>query len=120
RRAGLSHSIAHAIEILSRLKAVEHTWEDQAQVIKSTKPDQEVKDLLEAIGLQVGSPILSVSRPAVACPPANPDGWTESRYRIQRRVTLCARPPTTGPRKQPAIGSRRTAVCHWRIAPWSV
>jgi len=66
RRAGLSHSIAHALEVLGRMKAVEHTWENEAIVIKATKPDDELKALLQAIGVQLGSPILSVSRPAAA------------------------------------------------------
>jgi len=66
RRAGLSHSIAHALEVLGRMKAVEHTWENEAIVIKATKPDNELKALLQAIGVQLGSPILSVSRPAAA------------------------------------------------------
>ena len=64
RRAGLSHSIAHALEVLGRMKAVEDTWENEAIVIKATKPDNELKALLQAIGVQLGSPILSVSRPA--------------------------------------------------------
>jgi len=66
RRAGLSHSIAHALEVLGRMKAVEHTWENEAIVIKATKLDNELKAVLQAIGVQLGSPILSVSRPAAA------------------------------------------------------
>ena len=66
RRAGLSHSLAHALEVLGRMKAVEHTWENEAIVIKATKTDDELKALLQAIGVQLGSPILSVSRPAAA------------------------------------------------------
>jgi len=48
------------------MKAVEHTWENEAIVIKATKPDNELKALLQAIGVPLGSPILSVSRPAAA------------------------------------------------------
>lgn len=66
RRAGLSHSIAHALDILSRLKAVEHTWEKEAVVIKATKPDDEVKTVLNALNIGAGSPILSVTRTAAA------------------------------------------------------
>ena len=66
RRAGLSHSVAHAIEILSRLKAVEHTWEDQALVVKATKPDPEMAAILAALGLRIGNPVLSVAK---ALPP---------------------------------------------------
>lgn len=66
RASGLPHSIAHTLDILSRLKAVEHTWEEEAVVIKATRPDDEVKAVLDAIGVQVGSPILSVTRQAAA------------------------------------------------------
>ena len=66
RRAGLSHSIAHALEMLGRMKVVEHTWENEAIVIKATKPDNELQALLQAIGVQLGSPMPSVSRPAAA------------------------------------------------------
>jgi transposase len=65
RAAGLRHSIAHALEILGRLKAVEHTWEAETVVIKSAKPDEEVKSLLDALGIQLQT-ILSVTRPAAA------------------------------------------------------
>jgi len=66
RRATISHSIAHALDILSRLKAVEHTWEAQAGVITASKPDEEVRAVLDAVGIHAGSPILSVSRTAAA------------------------------------------------------
>jgi hypothetical protein len=39
RAAGLTLSVAHALETLKRLQAVEHTWEEQAEVVKATKPD---------------------------------------------------------------------------------
>jgi len=38
QRAGHTISVAQALERLERLKAVEHTWEDQAIVIQATKP----------------------------------------------------------------------------------
>lgn len=64
--AGLMLSVAHALETLKRLQAVEHTWEDQALVVKATKPDPEVAAILAALGLRIGNPVLSVSR---ALPP---------------------------------------------------
>lgn len=65
RAAGLSHSIAHALEILGRLKAVEHTWEVDTVVIKAAKPDQDTKAILDALGIRLET-ILSVIRPAAA------------------------------------------------------
>ena len=66
RAAGLTLSVTHALETLRRLKAVEHTWEDQALVVKATKPDPEVAAILSALGLRTGNPVLSVSK---ALPP---------------------------------------------------
>ena len=66
RAAGLTLSVAHALETLRRLQAVEHTWEDQALVVKATKPDPEVAAILSALGLRSGNPVLSVSK---ALPP---------------------------------------------------
>jgi transposase len=65
RAAGLSHSIAHALDILGRLKAVEHTWEANTVVVKAAKPEHEVKALLDALGIRLET-LLSVSRPAAA------------------------------------------------------
>ena len=64
--AGLTLSVAHALETMRRLQAVEHTWEDQALVVKATKPDPEVAAILSALGLRSGNPVLSVSK---ALPP---------------------------------------------------
>lgn len=66
RRAGLSHSIAHTLDVLSRLQAVEHTWEGETVVIKRSQPDDELRALLKAIAVQLGSSILSVNRPPAA------------------------------------------------------
>jgi len=66
RRAGLSHSIAHTLDVLSRLQAVEHTWEGETVVIKRNQPDDELRALLKAIAVQLGSSILSVNRPPAA------------------------------------------------------
>ena len=64
RAAGLTLSIAHALETLKRLQAVEHTWEDQAVVVKVTKPDPEVAKILAALGLRIDNPVLQVTRVA--------------------------------------------------------
>jgi transposase len=60
RAAGLTLSVAHALETLKRLQAVEHTWEEQAVVVKATKPDPEVSKILAALGLRIDNPVLSV------------------------------------------------------------
>jgi transposase len=73
RQAGLTHSVAHALEILKRLQAVEHTWEDQAVVVKATKPDADVTKILDALGLRIDNPVLHVSR---IMPPAVDDANT--------------------------------------------
>jgi len=57
---------AHALDILGRLKAVEHTWEDSAIIVRASKPDAEVRTLLDALGIRFQNPILSISRPAAA------------------------------------------------------
>jgi len=62
RAAGLTLSVAHALETLKRLQAVEHTWEAQAVVIKATKPDPEVTAILAALGLRIDNPVLRVTR----------------------------------------------------------
>jgi transposase len=62
RQAGITLSVAHALETLKRLQAVEHTWEDQAVVVKATKPDPEVAKLLEALGVRIDNPVLHVAR----------------------------------------------------------
>ena len=58
--AGLTLSLAHALETLKRLQAVEHTWEGQALVVKATKPDSQVAAILAALGLRLGNPVLHV------------------------------------------------------------
>ena len=64
RQAGLTISPAHALEILSQLKAVEHTWEGQARVVKRSLPSAEVKAVLDALGVPLGNPIVSVRQSA--------------------------------------------------------
>jgi transposase len=66
RAAGLTISIAHALETLKRLKAVEHTWEGQAIVVKAARPDPEVAGILDALGIRLPSSVLSVTRPPAA------------------------------------------------------
>jgi transposase len=62
RAGGLTISIAHALETLKRLKAVEHTWEGQAVVVKATKPDAEAAAILDGLGIRLPSSVLSVTR----------------------------------------------------------
>jgi transposase len=65
RQAGRTISVAEALDVLQQLKAVEHTWEHQARVIKRSQPTPQVKGILEALGIDLGNPILSV-RPTAA------------------------------------------------------
>ena len=62
RQAGITLSVAHALETLKRLQAVEHTWEDQAVVVKATKPDPEAAKILAALGLRIDNPVRQVTR----------------------------------------------------------
>ncbi len=66
RAAGLTLSVAHALDTLKQWRAVEHTWESQAVVVKATRPNREVQPILEALGIHLGSPVLSVTRTAAA------------------------------------------------------
>ena len=66
RAAGLTISIAHALETLKQLKAVEHTWEEQALVIKATQPDAEVAAILQALGIRLSNSVLSVTNQTAA------------------------------------------------------
>ena len=49
------------METLKQLKAVEHTWEGHALVIKATQPDTEVADILQALGIRLSNSVLSVT-----------------------------------------------------------
>lgn len=62
RLAGLEGSVAWALERLSDLRAVEHTWEDQAVVTQATEVDAEVGAILKAVGIQLRNPVLRVSQ----------------------------------------------------------
>lgn len=62
RQAGITLSVAHALDTLKRLQAVEHTWEGQAVVVKATKPDAEVAKILAALGVRIDNPVLHVAR----------------------------------------------------------
>ncbi len=66
RAAGLNLSITHALDQLGQLKAVEHTWEEQAIVVQLTRPDRLTEQILGAIGLRLNSPVLSVTKAATA------------------------------------------------------
>jgi len=61
RAAGLTISVAQALETLKRLKAVEHTWENQALVVQATRPTAEVERILGAFGIRLPSPVLRVT-----------------------------------------------------------
>lgn len=65
RQAGSTVSIAHALEQLRALRVVEYTW-DSFSVARTTKPDSRLTELLAALGVDLGNPVLSVRPPAAA------------------------------------------------------
>ena len=65
RAAGLGVAIAWALEQLARLKAVEHTWEEETIVVQTTELDAELKAILGALGIRFSNPVLRIS-PAAA------------------------------------------------------
>ncbi len=65
RRAGLTISVAHALERLGDLKVVDYRWDNFA-VARTTKPDPDVVNILTAIGVELGNPVLSVRPQAAA------------------------------------------------------
>jgi len=66
RAAGLDLSIAHALDQLAQLKAVEHTWEEQAIVVQATRPDRLTERILTALGIRLTSPVVRVTKTAAA------------------------------------------------------
>ena len=62
RQAGQQGSIAWALEHLSHLRAVEHTWEDEAIVAQATEVSTDVQAILKAVGIRIGNPVLRVSK----------------------------------------------------------
>jgi transposase len=66
RAAGLEVSIAWALEQLARLKAVEHTWEEETIVVQTTELDTELQAILGALGIRLSNPVLRVSPAAAA------------------------------------------------------
>jgi hypothetical protein len=66
RAAGLEVSIAWALKQLARLKAVEHTWEEETIVVQTTELDAELMAILGALGIRLSNPVLRVSPAAAA------------------------------------------------------
>ena len=64
--AGLTLSVAQALETLQRLQAVEHTWEDQAIVAQATKIDAALTAILAALDIRIDNPVLRVAKAASA------------------------------------------------------
>jgi hypothetical protein len=64
RAAGLTISIAHALETLAQLKAVDYLWEGRSSIVRRTKPGDDVLAILNALGIRLGNPVLSVSTAA--------------------------------------------------------
>jgi phage terminase large subunit-like protein len=62
RQAGQEGSISWALDHLSQLQAVEHTWEDDAVVAQATEIGADVQAILKAVGIQLRNPLLRVSQ----------------------------------------------------------
>ena len=50
----------------NRLKAVEHTWEDESIVVQTSELDAEQKAILDALRIRLTNPVLKVSRVTAA------------------------------------------------------
>jgi transposase len=61
RAAGLQLTATRALDLLSRLQAVEHTWEEQAVVVQASTPSRELQTILDALGIDLRNPVLRVS-----------------------------------------------------------
>jgi transposase len=59
---GLDLSVAHALDQLGQLKAVEHTWEEQAVVVQTTRPETLTERILKALDAHLGEPVVRVSK----------------------------------------------------------
>lgn len=66
RTAGTDLSIAHALDQLGQLKAVEHTWEEQAVVVQTTRPERLTEEVLAAVGIRLSNPVIRVTKAATA------------------------------------------------------
>ncbi len=62
RAAGIDLSIAHALDQLGQFKAVEHTWEEQAIVVQTTRPDRLTERILGALRIRLSNPVVRVTR----------------------------------------------------------
>jgi hypothetical protein len=65
KAAGLEVSVSWALEQLSRLKAVEHTWQKHALVVQHTAIEAEAP-VLDALGIRVTNRVVKVAQPAAA------------------------------------------------------
>lgn len=66
RQAGITISIAHALQVLQELQAVESLWNGRANVVRRTNPSPQAAAILNALGIKLGSPILDVTYAAAA------------------------------------------------------
>ncbi len=66
RPAGLEVSVSWGLDQLSRLKAVEHTWEKEALVVEHTAIDAEAQSILDALGIRMTNRVVRVARPTAA------------------------------------------------------
>lgn len=64
--AGLDLSIAHALDQLGQLKAVEQTWDDRNIVVKATRPAPLTERILSALGIRLRNLVVRVSKAAAA------------------------------------------------------
>ena len=66
KAAGLEVSVSWALDQLSRLKAVEHTWEKEALVVQHSAIDAEARSILDALGIRMTNRVVRVARPTAA------------------------------------------------------
>jgi transposase len=66
KAADIDLSIAHALDQLAQLKAVEHTWENQALVVQATRPEPLTGRILAALGIRLSNPVVKVTRAPTA------------------------------------------------------
>src|SRR5262249_8077001 len=66
KAAGLEVSVSWALDQLSRLQAVEHTWEKEALVVQHTAIDIQAQSILDALGIRMTNRVVRVARPAAA------------------------------------------------------
>lgn len=61
RQAGITMSVAHALQVLQELQAVESIWNRRATVVRRTNPSPQAEAILKALGIKLGNAVLDVT-----------------------------------------------------------